>query len=278
MKKKKVALVVGASSGIGEKVARRLATSECIVYGVARRTKRLERLKKAGVHIAYMDVTKTESIEAVIRHILDQHGYIDIVINNAGYGEYGILEEVSIKKAKQQFDVNLFGVARVNQCVLPVMRKQKSGRIIVVASSASHVATLGSGWYGASKHALKGLVEAQRMEVYPFNIQFVQIEPGPIKTEFETTAIETLNAQEAIEDYKELRYNYMWFLKHMFAKAPSAFSTVDKIVKASLIKKPKNIYRTTGSAKLLPILRGILGSHMYLKSVHHVILRRGRIK
>jgi short-subunit dehydrogenase len=276
MGNKKVVLVVGASSGIGESVSRRLARSGVTVYAVARRTKRLEGLKKFKVHTTYMDVTDLTSIKSVVNKIIHEQGRIDCVINNAGYGEYGIIEEVDIEKAKHQFEVNLFGLARVNQVVLPYMRRQGSGRIIIVASSASHVSTLGSGWYGASKHAVNGLTEALRMEVQSFGIDVIQIEPGPVKTEFEHVAIQSLNHQNSIEDYKELLQDYQVFLEKMYKNAPSTFSTVNDIVKACLTKKTKKVYRTTISARLLPIVRYIMGIELYSKCVHYVIRYRGK--
>ncbi len=276
MGSKKVVLVVGASSGIGESVSRRLAALGVTVYAAARRIKRLERLKKFKIHTTYMDVTDLVSIKSVVDKIIQEQGRIDCVINNAGYGEYGIIEEVDIEKAKHQFEVNLFGLARVNQVVLPYMRKQGSGRIIIIASSASHVSTLGSGWYGASKHAVNGLTEALRMEVQSFGIDVIQIEPGPVKTEFEQVAIQSLNHQNSIEDYKELLQDYQVFLEKMYKNAPSIFSTVNAIVKACLIKKPKKVYRTTISARLLPIVRYIMGIELYLKGVHYVIRYSGK--
>lgn len=276
MGNEKVVLVVGASSGIGKSVSRRLATLGVTVYAGARRTKRLEGLKKFKVHTTYMDVTDSASIKSVVHKIIQEQGRIDCVINNAGYGEYGIIEEVDIEKAKNQFEVNLFGLARVNQVVLPYLRRQGSGRIIIVASSASHVSTLGSGWYGASKHAVNGLTEALRMEVQSFGIDVIQIEPGPVKTEFEHVAIQSLNHQNSIEDYKELLQDYQVFLEKMYKNAPSTFSTVNDIVKACLIKKPKKVYRTTISARLLPIVRYIMGIELYSKGVHYVIRYSGK--
>ena len=271
----KVVLVIGASSGIGAEVARRLAVSGLIVYAVARRIEHLKDLEKFNVHISYLDVTNAFSINKVVRQIMDEQGRIDIVINNAGYGEYGMIETVSIEKAKDQFDVNLFGLARVNQRILPIMRRQRQGRIIIVASSASNVSTLGSGWYGASKHAVKALAEALRMEVQGFGIKVIQIEPGPVKTEFEDKAFKTLNNQEVIEGYKNLVYQYSIFLKKMFRKSPSIYTTVNAIVESCLVKKPKPIYRTTISARLLPYIRYIIGVRLYSKCVRFAIQHAG---
>lgn len=162
---KKVILLTGASSGIGYQTAESLAKEGHVVYGAVRRTEKMETLKQFGVKPMYLDVTDEESIKSVIDTIIGNEGRIDVLINNAGYGSFGAVEDVDISEAKMQFEVNLFGLARLVQLVLPHMRKQKSGRIINVSSMGGRMTSYFGGWYHATKYALEAFSDALRMEV-----------------------------------------------------------------------------------------------------------------
>ena len=181
---KKVILLIGASSGIGYQTAENLAKEGHIVYGAARRTEKMETLKQFGVKPIYLDVTDEESIKSAIDTIIENEGRIDVLINNAGYGSYGAIEDVEISEAKMQFEVNLFGLARLVQLVLPHMRKQKSGRIINVSSMGGRMTSYFGGWYHATKYALEAFSDALRMEVTDFGIDVSLIEPSLIKTDW----------------------------------------------------------------------------------------------
>ncbi|WP_455037216.1 oxidoreductase [Leptotrichia massiliensis] len=181
---KKVILLTGASSGIGYQTAESLAKEGHVVYGAARRTEKMETLKQFGVKPIYLDVTDEESIKSAIDTIIGNEGRIDILINNAGYGSYGAIEDVEINEARRQFEVNLFGLARLVQLVLPHMRKQKAGRIINVSSMGGRMTSYFGGWYHATKYALEAFSDALRMEVADFGIDVSLIEPGLIKTDW----------------------------------------------------------------------------------------------
>lgn len=260
---KRVALIVGASSGFGLQLASELLKREFIVYAAARRLAPMEVLSQQGAKLLVMDVSSDESVSNNIQALLKQTGRIDIVFNNAGYGVYGAVEDVGVEEAQRQFDVNVFGLARVNRAVLPVMRQQKSGRIIVSASLSSHISTPGTGWYAASKHALKALCEALRMEVASMNIDVVQIEPGPVKTGFEKVAFEEMDGMSVSEDYRELNTQFRGFMENSYARAPSANSTINAMVQAATSAKPRKVYRTTFEAKVVPVLRQLLGLSLY---------------
>ena len=167
---KKVILLTGASSGIGYQTAESLEKEGHIVYGAARRTEKMETLKQFGVKPIYLDVTDEESIKSAIDTIIGNEGRIDVLINNAGYGSYGVIKDVEISEAKMQFEVNLFGLARLVQLVFPHMRKQKSGRIINVSSMGGRMTSYFGGWYHATKYALEAFSDALRMEVADFGI------------------------------------------------------------------------------------------------------------
>ena len=189
---KKVILLTGASSGIGYQTAESLAKEGHVVYGAARRTEKMETLKQFGVKPMYLDVTDEESIKSAIDTIIGNEGRIDVLINNAGYGSYGAIEDVEINEARRQFEVNLFGLARLVQLVLPHMRKQKSGRIINVSSMGGRMTSYFGGWYHATKYALEAFSDALRMEVSDFGIDVSLIEPGLIKTDWAIIAADKL--------------------------------------------------------------------------------------
>ena len=190
----RTALVTGASSGIGEDTARRLQALGCIVYGAARRTDRLQALAADGIRPLSMDVTDDASMTAGANRILEETGRIDILVNNAGYGSYGAIEDVPIDEARRQFEVNVFGLGRLTQLVTPHMRAQGSGTIINVSSMGGRLTTPLGGWYHATKYAVEALSDALRMELRPFGIDVVVVEPGAIRTAWWPIAADHLEA------------------------------------------------------------------------------------
>ncbi len=199
----KVALITGASSGIGEDAALRFKKAGFEVYGVARRVERMQHLADQGIHVFAMDVTDEASMAQGVKRILAEQGRIDVLVNNAGYGSYGAVEDVPLDEARRQFEVNLFGLARLSQLVLPHMREQRSGRIINVASIAGHLYTPLAAWYHASKFALEGLSHAMRLELAPHGVDVILIEPGPIRTEWNQGARDSLVASSSEGAYAQ---------------------------------------------------------------------------
>jgi NAD(P)-dependent dehydrogenase (short-subunit alcohol dehydrogenase family) len=199
---KKVALVTGGSSGIGEVAARELKDAGFTVYAAARRTDRMVALEQAGIRTLALDVTDAESARAAVGRIIAEEGRIDVLVNNAGYGSYGSLEEVPLDEAQAQLDVNVLGLARLTQLVLPQMRTQGSGRIINISSMGGRFATPLGAWYHASKYAVEGLSDAMRLEVGQFGIDVVLIEPGGIRTEWGAIAADKLRATSGQGAYR----------------------------------------------------------------------------
>lgn len=179
-----IALVTGASSGIGKATAERLLKDGFAVYVAARRADHMQDLAAKGAVPLKMDITKDEDVRAVVERIIADRGHIDVLVNNAGFGLYGAVEDVPVDEARYQFEVNLFGLGRLTQLVLPHMRSQGSGRIVNVSSMGGKIYTLLGAWYHATKHALEGWSDCLRLEVKPFGIDVVIIEPGVILTEF----------------------------------------------------------------------------------------------
>ena len=178
---RRVVLVTGASSGIGLACATHLAGRGFHVYGTSRRAT-VGSAGPGNVTMLAADVTEDCSVEQAIATVLDREGRLDIVVNNAGMGIAGPVESTSIEQAKAQFEVNFFGAFRVCRAVLPAMRRQRSGYIINIGSIGGLLAIPYQSMYSASKFALEGLTEALRMEVRPFGIRVVIIEPGDHKT------------------------------------------------------------------------------------------------
>lgn len=181
---RKVILITGASSGMGKEMALYLARSGYTVYGAARRADKMQELLSLGGHAIIMDVTDELQVRQTVNTILEQQGRIDVLINNAGFGLYGAVEDTSLDEARRQFEVNLFGVAAVTKAVLPTMRAQGNGRILNITSMGGKIYTPLGAWYHASKHALEGWSDCLRLELAPFGIDVVIIEPGAIATEF----------------------------------------------------------------------------------------------
>jgi NAD(P)-dependent dehydrogenase (short-subunit alcohol dehydrogenase family) len=180
----KVALVTGGSSGIGEATALKLHELGYTTYAAARRVQRMDHLTKSGIRTLAMDVTDEESMQSGVKQIIAEEGRIDVLVNNAGYGSYGALEDVPLSEARSQFEVNVFGAARLTQLILPHMRGQRSGTIINITSMGGKIYTPLGGWYHATKFALEALSDCLRLEVKPFGINVVVIEPGGIQTEW----------------------------------------------------------------------------------------------
>ncbi|MBQ4390741.1 MAG: SDR family NAD(P)-dependent oxidoreductase [Paludibacteraceae bacterium] len=201
MKSNKVILLTGASSGIGYDTAVALAQQGHKVYAAARRVDRMEPLRQYGIVPLKMDVTDEASMQEGVKTLLNAEGRIDVLINNAGYGYFGAVENVPMDDARNQLEVNVFGLARLCQLVLPTMRAQHSGRIINTASVAGRSVFYYGGWYHVSKYAVESLSDAMRMELKPFGIDVVIIEPGAIKTNWGI-----ISADHLIESSKGTAY------------------------------------------------------------------------
>ena len=199
----KVILITGASSGIGFDTAQALAAQGHRVYAAARRVELMEPLKACGVQVLRMDVTDEASMAEGVATILDREGRIDVLFNNAGYGYFGAVENVSMAEARRQVEVNVFGLARLCQLVLPVMRSQGSGRIINTSSVAGKAVFYFGAWYNVTKYAVEALSDAMRIEAKPFGIDVVLIEPGPIKTDWGIIAARNLIDSSACTAYEQ---------------------------------------------------------------------------
>ena len=264
---KKVILLTGASSGIGYQTAESLAKEGHIVYGAARRIEKMEDLKQFGVKSIYLDITDENSIKNVVDTIIGNEGRIDVLINNAGYGSFGAVEDVEINEARRQFEVNLFGLARLVQLVLPHMRKQKEGRIINVSSMGGRLTTYFGAWYHATKYGLEAFSDALRMEVSDFGIDVSLIEPGGIKTDWGIIAADKLAnsakggayEKEAMKTAKGMKKQYSGNL------LSNPIVITKSISKAVNSNRPKARYLIGFMAKPLVFLHTILPTKVFDK-------------
>ncbi len=188
----KTVLVTGCSSGIGRATAERLAGRGWTVYATARRRESIKDLGDAGCRLLALDVCDEGSMDAAVDAAERETGPLDALVNNAGYGEYGAVEEVSLEAWRRQLETNVIGVVRMIQLVLPGMRERGSGRIVNISSMGGRLVFPGGGAYHASKFAVEALSDALRFEVRPFGIKVVVVEPGLIKTGFGDTVAGTL--------------------------------------------------------------------------------------
>lgn len=262
---KKVALITGASSGIGKETAKLLVKSGYVVYGAARRVNKMNDLKEAGVKLLELDVTKDESMVSAVNQILESEKRIDVLVNNAGYGSYGALEDVPISEAKYQFEVNIFGLARLIQLVLPQMRQQKSGKIINISSMGGKFGEPHGAWYHATKFAVEGLSDSLRMELKQFNIDVVVIQPGAIITEWNAIARESLMKVSGKTAYKDLVAKHVRFLESGDTKGSQPIVVAKVIVKAILSNHPKTRYAMGYAANLLLFMRKLLSDRLFDK-------------
>lgn len=203
--------ITGASSGFGAELAKAIIESGNKVAATFRKTEQAnsfsQQYNENGLGIV-LDVTQTEKISVALQQAIDKFGQIDVLVNNAGYGTIGAIEEFSLEEIRQQMETNFFGAVAVTKTILPIMRKQNSGHIVQISSQAGFRATAGFGVYNASKFALEGFSEALAQEVAPFGIRVTIVEPGPFRTQFLAGSMKM--PQNRIDLYKEGPVGYMY--------------------------------------------------------------------
>ena len=274
----KVAIVTGASSGIGDATARRLAQLGYTVYAVARRADRMAALKEQGIRTVSADVTDDAALVALVDKIISEMGRIDVVVNNAGYGSYGALEDVPIAEARRQFDVNVFALARLIQLVLPHMRAQRDGYIVNISSIGGKIwEPLGS-WYHATKFAVEGLSDSLRAEVAGFGVKVIVIEPGAIRTEWAAISADNLEAASAGTPYREQARFVSGTLratdKSRLTSGPAVVA--DAIGKAVQNPRPRTRYAVGGGARSILFTQRLLtdrGFDRFIRTAYRTVGR-----
>jgi NAD(P)-dependent dehydrogenase (short-subunit alcohol dehydrogenase family) len=257
-----VAIVTGASSGIGAAAARRLHAQGYTVYAAARRLELMASLGEIGIRPVRLDVTDDASLTAFVAQVVAETGRIDVLVNNAGYGALGALEDVPMAEARRQFDVNLFGLARLTQLVVPYMRKQGAGRIVNVSSIGGKVHVPLSGWYHATKFAVEGLSDALRLELAPFGIRVAVIEPGAINTEWHDVAAVNLLDTSGHGAYAAQAAAVIKVMSAAGLASPPDV-VAKAIVRAAVARRPRTRYAVGLGAKPIIIARHMLPDRVY---------------
>lgn len=275
IKKESVILVTGASSGIGKEIAKSLIAENYVVYAAARRLEKMDDIKKLGAIPVKMDITLKEDVDSIISKIQTESGGVDVLVNNAGFGCYGAVEDTSIEDARYQFEVNLFGLARVTKAVIPQMREQHSGHIVNISSMGGKIYMPMGSWYHASKHALEGWSDCLRLELAQFGIHVVIIEPGAIQTEFGSTMLGPMMERSGSSDYSQMARIFETATRKSYAQgAASPPSVIAKVViKALRARKPKPRYATGKLARPVMFLRKWFGDRIYDKAIMSQLLK-----
>lgn len=261
-------LITGCSSGIGEATARAFLAAGHTVYATARRPETLTALGAAGARTLALDVTSEESMTKAVAAVEAEHGSVGVLVNNAGYGEYGTVEEVPLDRVRRQFETNVYGATRMAQLVLPGMRRAGRGRIVNVGSMGGRLTFPAGGFYHASKHALEALTDALRFEVAPFGIGVALIEPGLIRTAFGSTAAGTLASTrpEFTGPYAGLnraadKVMADSYSNTLMSAAPE--SVASAVLRAATAARPRHRYVITPAARVLINLRRLGGSRLW---------------
>ena len=258
---KKTAIVTGASSGIGRASAEALARAGFSVFGTSRRE---ASNGPAGITMLVCDVTDGEAVDTLVSTVLSRTGRIDLLVNNAGIGMLGGAEESSIAQVQALFDVNVFGVIRMTNAVLPSMRRHGQGRIINIGSVLGLVPAPYSAHYSAAKHALEGYSESLDHEVRAFNIRVSVIEPAFVRTVFDQNGIEP---DSVLKEYDRARAGVDALLRDVMPKADRPEVVADVVVKAATDAHPRRRYTAGKAARQVSMLRRFAPAEMFDKSL-----------
>ena len=270
MKSRDPVLISGCSSGIGAATAEELTRAGHTVYATAREPETLDALEALGCHPLAMDVTSEDSMIAAVKAVEAEHGHVGTLVNNAGYGDYGPIEEADLERVRTMFETNVFGLARLTQLVLPAMRHARSGRIINIGSMGGRITFPVGGFYHATKYAVEAISDALRVEVKPFGIDVILVEPGLVRTNFERRVNKSLEVEPAPHAadsaYAALlaandKRTTSGYANDFMTTGPEAVAAV--IVKAVDSSRPRSRYVVTSAAKVMINLRRFGGDRVW---------------
>ncbi|UTW62832.1 SDR family NAD(P)-dependent oxidoreductase [bacterium SCSIO 12741] len=260
---KQVILITGASSGMGRDGALRLAQAGHRVYATSNDISDMEELAAHNAKVKHLDVTDNATMVSCVNDIIETEGKIDVLINNAGYGSYGALEDVPLDEARKQFEVNVFGLARLTQLVLPHMRKAKSGKIVNVSSVGGVGSEPHSAWYHASKFAVEGMSDCLRQELIPFGIDVVVIQPGAIRSEWNEIARKNLLQVSGHTAYGELVQKHAKLLERIDEDSSDPGVIGKLMVEIVETRHPNTRYARGKNARAALIIRRLFTDKMY---------------
>lgn len=261
----KIALVTGASSGMGKEIARRLLSDGLTVIVAARSVDKMADLVDQGAESIRLDIADEASVKAAVGQIIETRGGVDVLVNNAGFGCYGAVEDTPLEDARYQFEVNLFGLARLTQLLLPKMRERGAGKIINISSMGGKIYTPLGAWYHASKHALEGWSDCLRLELKATGVDVVIVEPGAIQTEFGDVMAKPMVARSGDGAYSDLARKMAKATENSYrdggASPPSLIA--DIVSSAVRSSRPKTRYAAGRLAKPLLFARRWLSDRMF---------------
>ncbi|WQX26066.1 SDR family oxidoreductase [Helicobacter pylori] len=270
----KVAVITGASSGIGLECALMLLDQGYKVYALSRHATLCVALNHALCESVDIDVSDSNALKEVFLSISAKEDHCDVLINSAGYGVFGSVEDTPIEEVKKQFSVNFFALCEVVQFCLPLLKNKPHSKIFNLSSIAGRVSMLFLGHYSASKHALEAYSDALRLELKPFNVQVCLIEPGPVKSNWEKTAFENDERKDSVYalDLEKTKN----FYSGVYQNALSAKAVAQKIVFLTMSQKIKARYLIGLKTQLLLALYQILPSSWYDSLFRLIVLKRKR--
>ncbi|MFP6282504.1 SDR family oxidoreductase [Helicobacter pylori] len=270
----KVAIITGASSGIGLECALMLLDQGYKVYALSRHATLCVALNHALCESVDVDVSDSNALKEAFSNISTKENHCDVLINSAGYGVFGSVEDTPIEEVKKQFSVNFFALCEVVQLCLPLLKNKPHSKIFNLSSIAGRVSMLFLGHYSASKHALEAYSDALRLELKPFNVQVCLIEPGPVKSNWGKTAFSVENFESEDSLYALEVDAAKTFYASVYENALSAKAVAQKIVFLSMSQKIKARYLIGLKTQLLLALYRILPSSWYDSLFRLIVLKR----
>lgn len=258
----RVALVTGASSGIGHATSLALAEAGFTVVATARDANEISDLRSIGCETLELDVTDEGSARQAVAAAERHNGAIYALVNNAGYGQYGPIEEIPLDAIREQFEVNVFGPIRLCQLVLPGMRRAGEGRIINISSVAGEIKQPGTGIYHATKHAIEAIDGALRVEAESFGVQVVGILPGPVNTNFDDVAVASIPDTGPESPYYTFKENLKKTTRELLDPRGTGVlqprDVADKVVEAATVSDPSHRYHVGMMSKAMSAVSGLV--------------------
>lgn len=259
--KNKVVLITGSNSGIGNATAKRAVEAGYTVYGGARRQEMFGTIQAVGAIPLCVDVTDEQSMREAVSGIEAQHGAVDVLINNAGYGQMGPIELITRDEWLRQYETNVFGLVRMAQIVIPAMRRQKRGRILNISSMGGEFTFPLAGAYHSTKYAVESINEAMRFELKPFGIKVITIQPGAVATPLAQATAETLHVPDD-SPYAGIVASF-----HRMSAGMSAYLSPEQvaavIVRAATARHPRPRYKIGMMAHALPTMHTLLSDGLW---------------
>ena len=249
-----VAFITGGASGFGLELMKKLRALGWTVYAADKDSEAVALTKEFGAVPVTLDVTDAKKTKSAIDALIKKEGRLDLLVANAGFGNFSTVEEMTSEQVQQIFAVNVFGVEACIRAALPQMRKQRSGRILIITSVVAHVSLAGLGWYAATKHAMKAVANALRQEVRELGIFVSTIEPGTSKTGFGAVAFGLLKDGRSVSEYDTVMKGVNKWLGGMYRISPGPQKVVNKMLRAATSARPRAHYPASWDVRALKVV------------------------